>query len=418
MKNKLINNLEKIINSDVGIIKKIIEVPSENGLPPIYRMIAVRNTLITKKSEIISRGANGYGYNFYRNKAIVSAIGEAIERYCASFKNKNFINDSYENMKKKNKYIVDINLFSQIQLEINECKCIDSSKKINWVKGTNLIKNSDVYIPESIIFCHNNKKEDVIREESTTGLACGDTLDMAIYNGLYECIERDAFSLCWINKSIHPQIDIDSINDEDIKKIIKKIEEYNLKLYIRNITTDIGIPVYCAIIKNNNCNDTRPVRYIATKAGINVKNTLMNLIAEALGGYISLASLFLSDVKIPKSIKEIKSLEDHCLYYGKYEMNCIMHFLENDDLKYTFKEEYTDIQDKNKYMIDKLVKSNIDIYYTDITTRDVKELGLYVVRVISPNLQYLEHSSISINKNRYTGDIDLLNLNKNPYPFS
>lgn len=399
--NKIINNFEKIVNKDFGIIKEIIEVSNENGLPPIYRTIAVRNDIVNK------------------NKSVISAIGEAIERYCPSFENQNFITDAYVNMKKKYTNILDINSFSQKSIESNSDKYIDNSKKINWVEGTDLTNNKKIYIPESLVYFPYKIKDDLIREESTTGLACGDTLDMAIYNGICECIERDAFSLCWLNKYISPQIDIETIDDIDLNKVIRKIKEYDLKLYIRNITTNLGIPVYCAIIKNNNYDNNRPIRYIATKAGIDFKSTIMSLLGEALGGYISLAALYSNNISIPQSPKYIKTLEDHSLYYGKYELEHIMKILENDDLKYNFKKELNNkVFNKTEFILNKLKESNIDIYYVDVTTRDIKDLGIYVVRVLSSKLQYLEHNNLSINKYRFKEDIDLLDINKEPYPFS
>ncbi len=393
-------------------------------MPNIYRTIAVRKELINYENHIISKSYSyGYGYNFDRNKSIISAIGEALERYCSSIQEEVGIFKSYSEVTKLGFKAINLNDFLQYKKgESLNYGVISNDTKIHWIKGKCLRNSTEVYIPASLIYIPYKYKNELIRDQITTGMACGETLDMAIYNGICELIERDTFGLIWLNKIKTPRIDIKSFNNSELNKIIDYIESYGINIIIRDITLDIGIPTYCIILKNKAFdNKDIPIRYIGIKSGINVIDTLYRLLGETLGGFISLADRYKDEINIPKTKSLIKNIEDHCLYYGKNNERHIMSFLEDDytiskniDYNLCLSENIADIQTYMKNI-------GINLYYVDLTSEDIKEIGLRVVKVISPDLYYLPSSDIGTKCTRIANVIkkfdikESLNLNKNPF---
>jgi len=101
----------------------------------------------------------------------------------------------------------------------------------------------------TLLFFHNRTdSEPYIRHTTSNGAAAGSSWEHSVYSAFAEAIERDAFVIHYLNKLSPPQIDLRSINNKDIKKLLESYERYNLELYILDITTDIKVPVFLALV--------------------------------------------------------------------------------------------------------------------------------------------------------------------------
>ena len=77
---------------------------------------------------------------------------------------------------------------------------------------------------------------------NTNGLASGNVLEEAVLHGIFEVVERDAWSIFEETKKNRKEIDLDTIESEDINNILNKFENESVDINLLDITADVEIP--------------------------------------------------------------------------------------------------------------------------------------------------------------------------------
>lgn len=411
------SNIEDfLVNYKYGIIKDMIEVESIEGFPKVYRIKAHKQNI----KNIINFQENdndGYGYSFCHNKAIQSALGEAVERYCSSYIPKKLLIEKYNKLKKDNINVINPNMFIH---KFKKYKKINLNTKIGWKKAYNVFNNKEVYVPASIIYLpipRNNGVFPQLRDQNSTGLATGVNIEHAIMNGIYECIERDSFAIMWYNKLNGDYIAIEEL-DKKNQDIIKKFNDLGLEIILKQINYKTIIPVYLAIMLNKKYKKL-PKIYICTKSGSEFNKTIYDLLGELIGGYYSLIELkYIYNLKIHKELKNVRSLEENALTYGfgNIDLNQLEFLLRKSaDNQIERKRRLNDKENTLEEILCEIKNMNINMYFSEITTPDISSIGLKVVRVFSPELCFLESNYKDYNNKR----ININNVkNETEHPFS
>lgn len=184
---------------------------------------------------------NGKGAT--KEAAKVSAIMEGIERYTAEQINyEDIILDKYTSLISKGK-----NALNPKNLILPNY--IDSDSVIPWSNGYSIdfetLECSNILIPTNSIYHPFDTKYTKLFRTNTNGLASGNTIEEAIFHGLCELIERDAWSITEYSKDAGSVIE--NIYDEDINKLLLLFEKSGVNIILRNITKDINITTIAAI---------------------------------------------------------------------------------------------------------------------------------------------------------------------------
>ncbi len=88
---------------------------------------------------------------------------------------------------------------------------------------------------------------------SSNGLASGNTLLEAICAGLYEVIERDAHAVVCAGERagrFPPWVDLAGLDYPLVAELCERLESAGQQLMVRDLTSDVGVPVYQATIKD------------------------------------------------------------------------------------------------------------------------------------------------------------------------
>ena len=119
---------------------------------------------------------------------------------------------------------------------------------LEWSISHDLISGNDYYVPTNAVFHPYNPKgsEDRLFKSNTNGLASGNILEEAILHGIFEVIERDAWSIFELTHKNYAQIDLDSIESELITDIIDRFESEGVKIKLMDFTADVKIPTIAA----------------------------------------------------------------------------------------------------------------------------------------------------------------------------
>lgn len=369
----------------------------------------------------------GSGTAISAKKALMKALGESIERYCISICNyKTLTVASYKDLKKEAINIFKFIKFSPDQLKDKRFKyyLFNEKSKFKWVSGFSLKDNKKVLIPAQLVYVpYKFGKEMVIRDPITTGAAASTSLGGAIYRGICEIIERDAFMITYLNNLTRESVDLEFSNPK-LKKMFDICKRYRLELKIIDITTDLGIRAMMGIIID--LTGLGPAISIGLSSDLDPVIAAIGAAEEAFHTRPWIRNEMMKQNKD----RNVNNQIGRGLFWSDPKMIKKCDFLFNDKknkhLKQKYKLRYT--PEKLKKVLSILInKFNYNVYFMEVTTPEVKNAGFIVVKVIIPELQplYLDDRFPYLGGERLSTvpaklgfkNIHKTNLNKLPHPF-
>ncbi|MCX8169932.1 MAG: YcaO-related McrA-glycine thioamidation protein, partial [Candidatus Methanomethyliaceae archaeon] len=187
---------------------------------------------------------NGKGHT--QELAKISAIMEGIERYSAEPYPSKIIRGSYEELSKS------CEILNPSELILPFFRRYSHREILEWTNGFSLTRNTEILVPAEAVF-HPYKRENQLFRTNTNGLAAGNAIEEAILHGLLEVIERDAWSLYEAGsiKAKDLEVDLNGLAKEQLKKF----ERAGIKVYIKEIPSDIEIPTIAVTLDDEKTKD-------------------------------------------------------------------------------------------------------------------------------------------------------------------
>ena len=223
--------LEKVLPllSKVGICDPQDITPLDNIGIPVF---AVDRPGASKGAV---KNYNGKGATPEQAKA--SAAMEAIERYSAEMR------DTDEIVYGTLQQAMDVGLTVDPKDLILPLRTLDiyDTAEIAWVEGYEMLRGSPVWVPACAVFHPYFPDDDLqLFRYHTNGIASGNTIEEAILHALFELIERDAWSMA----EGRGRASADVIVEEDSLpgKLLKMMEDKGVKIHLKDLTNDIGVP--------------------------------------------------------------------------------------------------------------------------------------------------------------------------------
>jgi thioglycine synthase len=170
-------------------------------------------------------------------EARISAMMEGIERYSAEPTGRELLVSSYSLLAKSEN--------AQDPADLILPTGVDPESSIPWVKGYDLVSDEEMYVPAHAVFHPLSAPYHPLFRTNTNGLASGNTLEEAIFHGLAEVVERDAWSLVEATRNTGPVVE--GITDELIGSLLTRFSQAMVSVQVRDITSDIGIPTFAAV---------------------------------------------------------------------------------------------------------------------------------------------------------------------------
>lgn len=185
------------------------------------------------------------GKGISKDHAKASAMMEGFERYSAEKQDSDeIILSSVNEISSKGDYIDPKSLNLPKEFEKKDISDI----RLEWSIAHDLITDKDYYIPTNAIYhpyTHDNNIESLFKS-NTNGLASGNILEEAILHGIFEVIERDAWSIFELTHKNYSQIDLDTIESETINETIEKFTSNGINIKLMDFTADIDVPTIAA----------------------------------------------------------------------------------------------------------------------------------------------------------------------------
>jgi oxazoline/thiazoline synthase len=206
----------------------------------------------------LSGGSFGKGSTAEQGEA--SALMEAIERYSGIFQGDEIrVTRRFTDFPPGDAIFPnDVLLFSEAQSRPDPTPTghshesqmapapFDPSAKIEWSPVWSLRDGRFKYLPTSLLYFFYGGPDGF--QADSNGCAAGNTLEEAIVQGFLELVERDAYAIWWYNRSQRAEVDLSQFDDSYIRDLQTQLAETGRKLWVLDVTSDLGVPTYVAIL--------------------------------------------------------------------------------------------------------------------------------------------------------------------------
>ena len=274
------NGTSRIIPVEKTLLH-VSEIAKKIGLTRIADITYMDKLYIPNYSSVLP-GTEDYiwvysGKGPTKQHAKASAIMESIERYSSlpTSYTKKFVTGTYNQLKHSYNILHPYEVIEPLSFDFQDDMFMD------YVNGFDIINSENILVPAGLALFRYNPHSPSINPfafHHTNGLASGNVLEEAVCHALSEVIERDAISLAQLRASaipfhilsnvsnnlqrqgypiksfskytfqddytIFPDILLSHIDFNPVIELIKKFEKFNIKLIIKDVTTNIKIPTF------------------------------------------------------------------------------------------------------------------------------------------------------------------------------
>ena len=125
-------------------------------------------------------------------------------------------------------------------------------QKLEWIEAEEIISESPILVPANAVFHPYIPNREIkpcamaMFKGNTNGLASGNVIEEAVLHGIFEVVERDAWSIFELTKRNKKQIDLDTIENDTVSELVEKFTEQGIKIKLMDITADLKIPTIVA----------------------------------------------------------------------------------------------------------------------------------------------------------------------------
>lgn len=202
--------------------------------------------------------AQGKGHSLLA--AEVSGIMESIEFYHAEAISSPLLLGSFNQLRFTHR------LLNPALLPRSPLERYHDDLKIHWIEGVDLIQEQSCWVPLELVhtdFTHPLPSDSGCFPMTSNGLASGNHLLEAIVHGACEVMERDAEALFLLLSPLareQRRLDLETVDDELCLGLIESFDAADVEVGVWDMTTDLGVPCFRAVIMDRTLNPDRPLR--------------------------------------------------------------------------------------------------------------------------------------------------------------
>lgn len=251
-----------LIDPVTGIVAELRPDPHSPPFLHCYtsgpnRAVAARSLSALRNSLRAQSGGKGMS----DIEARVSALGEAVERYCGSrCGDEPTVRASYQGLGTEAVHPNSCLLYDERQYAERshwnkECNPLhrvpepfDEVSEIEWSPAWSLITGKRRWLPTAMVYFDlDPSRRSASMWADSNGNAAGASLEDAILQGFLELVERDAVALWWYNRTSQPKVDVESFEDPRITRLVRGYAQMGRPIWVLDITSDLGIPAMAAV---------------------------------------------------------------------------------------------------------------------------------------------------------------------------
>ena len=386
--------LAGVVDHRTGIVQRLIVSPAASSLVPELPIAA--SALLSAYTEgappcHACGPALGSGKGTTNLAAMVSAVGEAVERYSAGrFHAPALLRAAVAEM--DGDYIAPADLcpYAEHQHAAADFPFTQLSPHtpIDWARGFWLDTRAPVFVPAlPTYFDYQPPPEARFCEVTSNGLAAGPTLDAAALSAALELCERDAFMIAWLARRPGRRVLLDASVDAGAREAARELEEQGVRVELYLLDADVGVPTVICVGYGDG--ERWPGATVSMAAHLHARVAVAKALLEQghLGAY--LCRLVAEGRRaIPERPEDVVTLEDHALYYVPSHRVAAFAFLgAGGDVA------AADLPAPEGVGIAALVRrlsaATLRVAIVDVTSPDLAGTPLRVARAVGPGFQQI-----------------------------
>jgi ribosomal protein S12 methylthiotransferase accessory factor len=421
--------LSQLLNPVAGIVGSLRHFPRRSGDPRLWIVDAKMTRPLTATEAGLREFSAGAGYT--KEAAYAAALGEAAERYAlmtgpdASAATPVFGSGAKLGLDGQAEAY---ELYSPRQYAQPGFPFVPftSETPIWWAPAIDYLARTEQLVPLQLLYWDRGD-EAKIAEVTTNGAACGPSFDSAAEAAVRELLERDATMLAWYCKLSSPRIvSMDAGSDGD--RFANCFGDWLSVIEAVDLTQINGAPVVLAGVVDRSAASPIRVAY-----GMACKSSRFRAFEKAVFEAWAVLQYLRrrlgasdGDALRAKPQSAVLTFPDHAQYYARPEnwSQCSFLHASNVDAPKLDPDDTVDLAT----VLQALRNEGVDVYVADITPPDIRELGLFVVRAISPQLRPINASHPFLGGERVqcaawrrglvAGRLSEGDLNQDPHPIA
>lgn len=268
----------------------------------------------------------------------------------------------------------------------------DPNKRIRWIRGVSLLDGRRLYVPVSLThIAKASRRAETFTLPISTGVAVHSSVQEATVRAILEVVERDSIALTWYLRPVLPRIRISAEQAGDYSSRFQAFGRSQIKQYLFDATTDLGIPVVYGVMVAPN----HPT--VATVVTAASDLDPVSACAKAMREAVSTRLAVIGCEDVPEDHEACFKLEHGAAYMGRQEQRAEFDFL----LKSPQSVDIEDIPNRDTgdsgrnlhWLVERLREKKIEAVAVELTTDELSENGLRAVRVVIPQLMPMSYVS-------------------------
>ena len=380
--------LEAVVSPHTGIVRSAVELLRGHGEA---RFVGT-GCLLAATDEVLGTNSvdTAGAANVSRAASRAAAIGEAVERYAgAASSNADRPRASAHSLGDAAVDPTRFAYFRPEQLATPGFPFVPFTPHtpLRWVEGFGVPGCDPALLPAQLVFLGSPPPDEpLVAYATSNGLACGGTLEEAILAGLLELVERDAFMIAWANRLSLPLLDWTG------DPVLERIEQlYLAPAGLRHAAVDascfFGIPTAFGVVHGPEGDAGR--LGLGAAAAATIQDAVRKALAEAFWVQQGARDLVRRAEAVPRA-EQIRDFDDHLLFYSDPARLELTAFLDASRERRSTGDvrplEGADVRELIRAAASKLSARDVSLYAADVTSPDIREVGLCVARVLSPEL--------------------------------
>lgn len=380
-----------------GIISHLGHGRYHAGDPQSFAMGIIASDL--SRFSDIQNSSKGGGGGDRLEVAMAASIGEAAERYSMFF----FDHDSmilapYSEVAEHAPSPELLRLYSRQQIEglgpKAKTRYFTDDSPVRWVWGHSLTHGEPRLIPAPLVYMDYRFGDDehIIGRNASTGLAAGLTIEEAILTGIYEVIERDAFTFTWLRRRPGRAVEVDDPQLAELMKGRFAAEHPKVDLRVIDVTLDIDVSSFWVVMRRPA--EMGDVVCVGSASRLAPREAVLKCLLESGQAipYFRYLLTQLGDWQPADDYADVTSFDHHCVFYIKRPdlVSEAFSFLDEIEDEVALSE----IPDQStgrvlgdiERCVEILGEAGLEVIVVEITTPDILDVGMRVVRVVVPGM--------------------------------
>jgi ribosomal protein S12 methylthiotransferase accessory factor len=407
---RLAQMVDYLVDDRVGIIRQVNEVPREAGTPDFFHVVA--QACDTRAFTEEANFANSGGASVDRGEALAKAIGEAVERYCSAmfdpFQLPLFPSDDAPfPCTRPAEYA----LYSEAQLVDTDFPWapFEPETPVRWTAAVDLCTGEQHYVPAAMVFIpyryYLDTGEVPIVQPISTGLACHCSKAEATRAAICEVVERDAFTIAWQAMISAPHILVESLSDTNYRAV-ERFERTGSDVTLLNITLDAGIPTALAVLRSDA--PAAPALVLAAASDPDPERAVRKSLEELAHTrrYSQQIKTRMPRLEADSPLINVNDQVDHLNFWTDQQHARLADFIFASSERVPFETLENlatgDAQRDVEMLVARINTVGHRVLVADVTTEDVADVGLSVVRAVIPGFHplFMGHRLRALGGNR------------------